>query len=200
MESQVLAERYLLRLTLYDTENHHSVSDGCMDLLVPTETISARVTNLQEAALTIHSVVSLARSLPYLHCRVMGDPYRMRQVYPSFLQVDILPPNYTPPERNTSPQFPHATPMDVTSEGITTSPSDWMQCDGSFVPHCSAPSGGEWTTVNFGDQTCFRFFAPVSYTENYADIVGRCTLTDYTAYGDCLFSVVVDLLTKEEGT
>lgn len=70
-------------------------------------------------------------------------------------------------------------------------PSDWLKCDGSFIPDLG---NKEWTTVSFEKEDFVRCISPVPYTDTAGDIAGRCNIADYTEYGQLVFSVDVDFL------
>lgn len=75
--------------------------------------------------------------------------------------------------------------------------SDWLQCDGSFIPDVSIK---EWSVVSYQSEEFTRCISPLAYTDDAGDIAGRCNVTDYTEYGQLVFSVDVDFLLGKTGT
>ncbi|KAK6314768.1 hypothetical protein J4Q44_G00142970 [Coregonus suidteri] len=213
---QPYAEKYLMKLTFYAED------DPAFNLvfLKETYTVTVRLTNTAEKPLTQQNLQCVALSIPYLHYRLTGLPYAPGLLPLAHLQTDPLPLDYsvsirpTPtldPRRQTwdSLSLEHSTipltkmslPEDQLhgSQGDSGSSSitDWFLCDGSFVPDFP---GKEWTSVNYGGLEFIRAFSPIRQTDDAADILGRCNITDYTAYEQFVFSIDVDILkAKGEG-
>ncbi|CAB1345974.1 unnamed protein product [Coregonus sp. 'balchen'] len=207
---QPYAEKYLMKLTFYAED------DPAFNLvfLKETYTVTVRLTNTAEKPLTQQNLQCVALSIPYLHYRLTGLPYAPGLLPLAHLQTDPLPLDYSVSIRPTPTLDPRRQTLDRVSLEHSTIPltkmslpedqlhgsqgdsgssriTDWFLCDGSFVPDFP---GKEWTSVNYGGLEFIRAFSPIRQTDDAADILGRCNITDYTAYEQFVFSIDVDIL------
>ncbi|XP_029598042.1 uncharacterized protein LOC115180245 [Salmo trutta] len=213
---QPYAETYLMKLTFYAEDDPAFNLDFMKETYsYSTYTVTVRLTNTAEKPLTQQNLQCVALSIPDLHYRLTGHPYAPG-LHLAHLQTDPLPLDYSPPARPTldprkqtwdSVSLEHSTiPLTETSlpegqfhgsqgDSESSSITDWFLCDGSFVPDFP---GKEWTSVNYGGLEFIRAFSPIRQTDNAADILGRCNITDYTAYDQFVFSVDVDILKAKD--
>ncbi|KAL2102628.1 hypothetical protein ACEWY4_001796 [Coilia grayii] len=99
--------------------------------------------------------------------------------------------NRTPPlPANPNKEEPPSS-SSSSSKKSEAQPPDWLQCDGSFIPDVSIK---EWAMVSYQGEDFTRCISPLAYTDDAGDIAGRCNVTDYTEYGQLVFSVDVDFL------
>lgn len=184
-----------------------------------TYTVTARLTNTENKCLTKPNLQSVALSIPHLHYRLTVHPYAPGLLHLVYLHIAPLPLDNRPHSKPT-PQKDYSSrilprdrrfSLEHSSSPLIIQPvtedqhlgsqgdresciPDWMLCDGSFVPK---PPGEEWTPVNYGGNEFKRAFSPVMWTDNVADILGRCNISDYTAYEQFVLSVDVDILCED---
>ncbi|KAJ8007037.1 hypothetical protein DPEC_G00113410 [Dallia pectoralis] len=201
---QPYAEKYLMKLTFY-ADNYHAFHSGFVkETHTPTHTVCVRLTNTTEKPLTKQNLQSVALSIPDLHYRLTGHAYAADLLHLGNLETEHLPLDFSRLARPTSTLSRSSIPLtkislceehgsEGDSRSITT--IDWICCDGSFVPDFP---GTEWTSVNNGGVEFIRAFSRISQTSDAADILGRCNITDYTAYEQFVCSVDMDILNIED--
>ncbi|KAL7867569.1 hypothetical protein SRHO_G00089530 [Serrasalmus rhombeus] len=212
----LFTERYLLTL-IYSTVSDHPHAASVTDLCYDTHTAVVLVTNTGDRPLSSCNLECLALSIPELNHRIMGYRHAPMLLYPILVWVEILHWDCSNPLRSrvqlpsgsqtrSRPQTAHQSqtaapaakltqhPLLAPSESHSCLTADWLMCDCSFT---TASSPEEWTTVTYRDQDFIRSLCPVYYTDDDVDIRGRCSVSDYTAYGQLVFSVHIDFLCED---
>ncbi|XP_035391518.1 uncharacterized protein LOC118242829 [Electrophorus electricus] len=188
----------------------------CLDehLHYETHIATVRVTDTGDERLSESHLESLALSIPELNHRATGKPHAHTFLYPSCLEVVNLPWDSsaplitgarltsTPRARPSTPSAhrisstktavkvqtpPVQLPLLVQHENDSSYNEDWLKSD-------------EWTTVAYKDHDYIRSFCPIYCAGDDVDVVGCCSVSDYTAYGQPVFSVYMDFLCEDSQT
>ncbi|KAL7857796.1 hypothetical protein AOLI_G00178980 [Acnodon oligacanthus] len=197
-------ERYLLTLIYSTVSDHpHTASDICYD----THTAVVRVTNTGDRPLSSCNLECLALSIPELNHRVMGYRHVPMLLYPILVWVESQHWDCSNPMRSrvqlpsgsqtqSRPQTAHQSRTAAPAAKLTQHPllAPPESCESSFTTDSSAE---EWTTVTYRDHDFIRSLCPVYYTDDDVDIRCRSSVSDYTAYGQPVFSVHIDFLCED---
>ncbi|KAG9280681.1 hypothetical protein AMEX_G3421 [Astyanax mexicanus] len=203
-------ERYLLRLIYYTASGPSSTESG-KEQWYETHTALVRVTNTGDKQLSKCNIESLALSIPELNHRAMGYRNVPILLYTILIWVENIPLDLS---------LPHRTRAQLSSN-LYSQPRPQTDCQASTsraspLPPLLAPSESdccvtadhpssdsfftaglnhkEWTTVTYRDYDFIRSICPVYSTDDEVDVIWCCSVSDYTAYGQLVFSVDMDFL------